>query len=320
MSKISVVVPCYNEEQTILLFYSEICKVMDEMAPIQFEILLIDDGCKDSSLQLMKSLQEQDKRIRYISFSRNFGKEAALYAGLKNAVGDYVAIMDVDLQDPPELLRQMYKHICHDGYDCVATRRVDRKGESKIRSFFARRFYSLMNRISQTEIVSGARDYRLMTRQMVDAVLEMGEYNRFSKGIFSWVGFNTKWLEYKNVERAGGTTKWSFFKLLLYSFEGIISFSTVPLAIATIIGLVLFLLFFVFIVFVVVRRIIFGDPIQGWASTICIVLFIGGSQMLTTGILGAYFSKMYLEVKKRPIFVIKEVDPITKGLRADEND
>ena len=306
MKKISLIIPCYNEELTIPIFYDKICKVMDRMSYVEFEMLFVDDGSQDNSLNLMKTLRNSDSRVRYISFSRNFGKEAALYAGLKHARGDYVAVIDVDLQDPPELLIDMYKFICEDGYDCVATRRADRKGESKIRSFFAHAFYKLMGRISNTEIVDGARDYRLMTRQMVDAVLGMGEYNRFSKGLFAWVGFNTKWLNYDNIERVSGDTKWSFFKLLSYSFEGIMAFSTLPLTISTIIGILLCFISFLSIVFIAVRRLLYNDPVQGWASTICIILFVGGTQLFCTGILGQYLAKTYLEVKHRPIYLIKE--------------
>jgi len=308
MRKISLIVPCYNEELTIPIFYNKISEVMDEMSYVQFEILFVDDGSQDTSLQLIKALRNSDSRVRYVSFSRNFGKEAALYAGLKHAIGDYVAVMDVDLQDPPELLIKMYNYLCEDGYDCVATRRANRKGESKIRSFFAHSFYKLMGKISKIEIVDGARDYRLMTRQMVDAVLEMGEYNRFSKGLFAWVGFHTKWLDYENIERVSGDTKWSFCKLLSYSLEGIMAFSTFPLTISTIVGIFLCFISFLSIILIVARRLVYNDPVQGWASTICIILFVGGAQLFCTGILGQYLAKTYLEVKHRPVYLVKETE------------
>lgn len=303
---ISVVVPCYYEEQALPIFYKELCKIAEKMDYVDYEIVLVNDGSKDNTLTIMKQLGEQDKRVRYISFSRNFGKEAALYAGLKAASGDYVAIMDVDLQDPPELLECMYQSVITGEYDCVATRRVDRKGEPPIRSFFARRFYSIINKISNIEIVEGARDFRLMTRQMVDAILDMTEYNRFSKGIFGWVGFETKWLEYENVERVAGDTKWSFWKLFLYSIDGIIGYSVAPLAIATILGISFCLLAMIIIAVIIAKTIIFGDPVAGWPSLVCIILLIGGVQMFCTGILGEYLARTYLEVKKRPIFIIKE--------------
>lgn len=308
MKLISVVVPCYNEEAVLPLFYREATRVAGLMPDYGFEFLFVDDGSRDATLQVIKELAEKDERVKYLSFSRNFGKEAAMYAGFSNAGGDYVSLMDADLQDPPALLPEMVKAIEEEGYDSVATRRVNRRGEPPIRSFFARRFYSLMRHISKTEIVDGARDYRLMTRQFVNSLLELGEYNRFSKGLYGWVGYKTKWLEFENVERAAGETKWSFWKLLLYSFEGIVAFSEVPLAIAAFAGVFFCLMAFLFIVFIVVRTLIFGDPVAGWPSMICIILLIGGIQLFCIGILGEYLSKTYLEVKKRPIYICKETN------------
>ena len=272
---------------------------------LSFEIIIVDDGSTDGTLETAKQLAKSDDRIRYISFSRNFGKEAAMYAGLKNASGKYTAIMDADLQDPPAILPEMYGYI-EEGYDSVATRRVDRKGEPPIRSFFARRFYGLMRKISKTEIVDGARDYRLMTRQVTDAILAMKEYNRFSKGIFGWVGYKTKWLEYENVQRAAGETKWSFWKLFLYSLDGIMAFSTVPLSIASVFGILFCVVAFIFMVFIFVRALIYGDPVAGWPSTVCIISLIGGVQLMCLGIMGQYLSKMYMEVKDRPKYLVKE--------------
>ena len=302
--KISIVVPCYNEEAALVFFQKEIDRVSQELMPdITFEILYIDDGSKDNTLQEIHHLAEQDERVKYISFSRNFGKEAAIYAGLKNASGDLVAIMDADLQDPPALLPEMYHAIMEEGYDSVATRRVDRKGEPPVRSFFARKFYKLMNNISNTDIVDGARDYRLMNRKFVNALLELGEYNRFSKGLFGWVGFKTKWIEFENVERVAGETKWSFWKLFRYSIEGIVAFSTAPLALAAVLGVIMCILGAIAIVFIVVRQLAFGNAVAGWASLACIILFLGGVQLLCLGILGSYMSKTYLEVKNRPIYI-----------------
>lgn len=308
MSLLSVIVPCYNEEENISLFYSELMKNEAFFAEknIDLEIFYIDDGSTDGTLGEIKKLHGQDGRVHLVSFSRNFGKEAAMYAGLENSRGDYVVMMDVDLQDPPALLPEMFSHI-EQGYDSVATRRVSRKGEPPIRSFFARAFYRLMKRISKTEIVDGARDYRLMTRQMVDAILSMKEYNRFTKGIFGWVGFRTKWLEYENVERAKGETKWNFWKLFLYSLDGITAFSTVPLMLASVAGLFFCLLAFLLIVFLIVRKLIFGDPVAGWVSTACIILMTSGVQFFCTGILGQYLAKTYMEVKRRPIYLAREI-------------
>lgn len=305
--KISVIVPCYNEQEAIPFFYDEIVKISKIMEnDAEFEYLFINDGSKDKTINVLRELAKRDERVKYVSFSKNFGKEAAMYAGLEKSSGDYIAVMDVDLQDPPELLVQMFQDLESGEYDCVATRRVSRKGEPPIRSLFAKLFYSMINKISKTEIVDGARDYRLMTRQMVDAILEVKEYNRFSKGIFSWVGFNTKWLEYENVERRAGETKWSFWKLLKYSLDGIVAFSTVPLSIASILGLLLCFIAFVLIIVIVVKTLAFGDPVAGYPSLMCVILFVGGVQLFCMGILGKYLSKTYLETKKRPIYLVKE--------------
>ena len=307
MKKISVIVPCYNEQEAIPFFYDEIVKISKIMEnDAEFEYLFINDGSKDKTINVLRELAKRDERVKYVSFSKNFGKEAAMYAGLEKSSGDYIAVMDVDLQDPPELLVQMFQDLESGEYDCVATRRVSRKGEPPIRSLFAKLFYSMLNKISKTEIVDGARDYRLMTRQMVDAILEVKEYNRFSKGIFSWVGFNTKWLEYENVERRAGETKWSFWKLLKYSLDGIVAFSTVPLSIASILGLLLCFIAFVLIIVIVVKTLAFGDPVAGYPSLMCVILFVGGVQLFCMGILGKYLSKTYLETKKRPIYLVKE--------------
>lgn len=307
MSLLSVVVPCYNEEETVEDFYIELLKneAFFHKKDLDIEILFIDDGSKDKTVENVKKLKEKDERVRLISFSRNFGKEAAMFAGLEKSKGDYVVIMDVDLQDPPSLLPEMFGHI-EAGYDSVATRRVSRKGEPAIRSFFARCFYRLMKRISKTEIMDGARDYRLMTRQMVDAILRMQEYNRFTKGIYGWVGFETKWLEYENVERAKGETKWSFWKLLVYSIEGITAFSTAPLMFASLMGVIFCILAFALIIVTIFRKIVFGDPVSGWPSLVCIISLISGVQLFCLGILGQYLSKTYMEVKKRPIYLVKE--------------
>ncbi len=307
MSLLSVIVPCYNEEENIEDFYHELLKneAFFKEKKLELEILYIDDGSKDSTVTEVKKLREEDERVHLLSFSRNFGKEAAIYAGLQKSKGDYVVIMDVDLQDPPALLPEMYSYI-EEGYDSVATRRVTRKGEPMIRSAFARLFYRLMNRISRTEIVDGARDYRLMTRQVADAILSMTEYNRFSKGIFGWVGFETKWLEYENIERNKGETKWSFWKLFFYSIEGITAFSTMPLAIASVMGVLFCFAAFLLIVVTIVRKLVFGDPTSGWPSLVCIISMISGVQLFCLGIVGQYLSKTYMEVKKRPIYLIKE--------------
>ena len=306
---ISIIIPCYNEEDSIPYFYDAITKqsaVMQNKYKVDFEYLFINDGSRDNTLNIIKEYAKKDERVKYISFSRNFGKEAAIYAGLKNADGDFVAVMDADLQDPPYMLEEMYKSIINEGYDCAATRRVDRKGEPPVRSFFARMFYKLINKISNANIVDGARDYRLMTRQMVDAILEMGEYNRFSKGIFGWVGFDTKWLEYENTERAAGETKWSFWKLFLYSLDGIIAFSTAPLAIASVIGFLFCIIAFVMIVVIIAKTLIWGDPVAGYPSLVCIIFLVAGVQTFCMGILGQYLAKTYLETKKRPVYIVKE--------------
>ncbi len=307
MKKISLVVPCYNEQEVIKLFYDEVQKIKKDFKNVSFEIIFVNDGSKDRTLELMRELSKNDD-VRYVSFSRNFGKEAAMYAGLEASTGDYVAIMDADLQDPPALLKEMYEILESREYDSVATRRVTRKGEPVIRSFFARLYYKIINKISKTEIVDGARDFRLMTRQMVDSVLSLKEYNRFSKGIFSWVGYRTKWLEYENVERAAGETKWSFWKLFLYSLESIVAFSTVPLSIASVMGILFCFVAFIIIIFIIVRTLMFGDPTSGWPSMVCIMFFIGGVQLLCLGIMGQYLSKTYLEVKKRPIYIVAETE------------
>lgn len=308
MDKISIVVPCYYEEKSLPYFYQEITEVAKNMIDVTFEVILINDGSTDKTLELMRQYALQDTRIKYISLSRNFGKEAAMYAGLEYATGDYVAVMDADLQDPPNLLKEMYEILREGTYDCCATRRVDRKGEPPIRSFFARCFYKLINKISKADIVDGARDFRLMNRNMVNAILQMKEYNRFSKGIFGWVGFKTKWLEYENIERIAGETSWSFWKLFLYSIEGIIAFSTVPLTIATFLGFIFCIVAIIMIAVIIGKTLILGDPVAGWPSTICIILFIGGIQMFCIGILGEYLARTYLEVKQRPIYIIKETN------------
>ena len=307
MSLLSVIVPCYNEEESVSLFYEELLKnePFFQEHQIELELLYINDGSRDRTVEEVKKLHEKDSRVHLVSFSRNFGKEAAMYAGLEHSKGDYVVMMDVDLQDPPALLPEMFTHIW-EGYDSVATRRVSRKGEPPVRSFFARMFYRLMKKISKTEIMDGARDYRLMTRQMVDAILSMQEYNRFTKGIFGWVGFNTKWLEFENVERARGETKWNFWKLFLYSLDGITAFSTVPLMLASVVGVLFCLLAFIMIIFIIVRKLIFGDPVSGWPSLVCIILMTSGVQFFCTGILGQYLAKTYMEVKHRPIYLVKE--------------
>lgn len=307
MEKLSVIVPCYNEQDTVADFYIEFMKNEEffQKKNLELEILYVNDGSKDKTAEEIKKLREKDSRVHLLSFSRNFGKEAAMYAGLQKSKGDYVVIMDVDLQDPPSLLPEMYGFI-EQGYDCVATRRVSRKGEPPIRSFFARTFYKLMKHISKTEIMDGARDYRLMTRQVVDAILSMEEYNRFTKGIFGWVGFETKWLEYENIERVKGETKWNFWKLFLYSLEGITAFSTAPLSFAAVMGVVFCILAVILIIFIIIRTSIFGDPTSGWPSLVCIISLISGVQLFCLGIVGQYLAKTYMEVKKRPIYLIKE--------------
>ena len=307
MELLSVIVPCFNEEENIFPFYEELMK-NDEFfkkRDLNIEIIYVSDGSKDGTVSKVKELHEKDDRVKLISFSRNFGKESAIYAGFKRAKGDYVVMMDADLQDPPSLLPEMFGYI-DEGYDSVATRRVTRKGEPFIRSFFARRFYKLINKMSKTEIVDGARDYRLMTRQVTDAILALSEYNRFSKGIFGWVGYETKWVEFENVERTRGETKWSFWGLFKYSLEGIVAFTTAPLSLASLMGVLFCLFAFLLIIFIIVRTCIFGDPTSGWPSLVCIISLISGVQLLCLGIMGQYLSKTYLEVKKRPLYFVKE--------------
>ena len=308
MSKLSIVVPCYNEEESIPLFYPAVEKVVRQMNDLQIEYWFVNDGSSDNSLTEMRKLHEQNpERVHYVSFSRNFGKEAGLYAGLQAATGDYVVVMDVDLQDPPEFLPQMYELLQTGEYDCIGTRRVDRTGEAKFKSFLSNQFYHVINRISQTNIVPGARDYRMMTRQMVDAVLSLKEYNRFSKGIFSWVGFKTKYLDYHNVERVAGKTDWSTWKLFKYAMDGITDFSQAPLSIAVWLGTTSFILSIIGLLFVIIRRIVEpGSSVFGWASLICIILLFGGLQLLCIGIVGKYIGRIYMQVKQRPIYIIKE--------------
>ena len=310
MELLSVIIPCYNEEENIFDFYDEFIKneAFLKSRDVDFEMLFIDDGSRDKSAYKVKELNNRDKRVHLVSFSRNFGKEAAMYAGLKHSKGDYVVIMDCDLQDPPKLLPEMLKAVQEEGYDSVATRRVNRKGEPPIRSFFARQFYKIINRMTSAEIVDGARDYRLMNRQFVEAILSMEEYNRFSKGIFGWVGFKNKWIEFENVERQKGETKWSFWKLFVYAIDGIMAFSTAPLAMASLLGVIFCLVAFVFIVVIIIRKLTVGDPYNtvGWTSTACIILFVSGVQLFCLGIVGQYLSKAYLEVKKRPLYIVKE--------------
>lgn len=307
MDKISIIVPCYNEEEAIKIFYDKITEVSSRVEA-DFEYIFVNDGSKDKTLEIVREYAKMDSRVRYISFSRNFGKEAAMYAGLQASEGDYVAIMDVDLQDPPDLIPEMYNTLLEKEYDCVATKRKTRKGENPIISFFSRLFYKIINKMTKTEIVDGARDYRLMTRQMVNSILEVTEYNRFSKGIFSWVGFNTKWLAYDNIERSAGKTKWNFWKLFLYALDGITAFSTAPLMVSTLAGILFCLLAFVMIVLIIVRTCLYGDPVSGWPSLVCIVLFVSGVQLFCLGIMGQYMSKEYMEIKNRPIYIVKETE------------
>jgi len=308
---ISIVVPCYNEEKTIELFMNEISKIelnMQKEFNTTFEYIFVDDGSKDTTASILRNFSKKQKNFKYILLSRNFGKESALYAGMKLSKGDFVAVMDVDLQDPPYLLKDMYATLINEDFDCVATRRTNRKGEPPIRSFFARLFYKLINKISSTEIVDGARDYRLMKRSMVDAILALPEYNRFSKGIFSWVGFNTKWLEYTNTERVAGETKWSFWKLFLYSLDGIMAFSTAPLALASILGILFCIISFFAILFIIAKTLIYGDPVPGYPSLICVIFLIAGIQLFCIGVQGQYLAKTYLETKNRPIYLVKETN------------
>lgn len=310
MEKISVVVSCYNEEKALPLFYEEMERVrkQDFDGVADFEYIFVNDGSKDKTLDIMRMLRAKDSKVRYVSFSRNFGKEAAMYAGLEASTGDYVTLMDADLQDPPALLKQMYNAIVNEGYDSVGTRRVTRKGEPPIRSFCARVFYKIINKISNIEMVDGARDYRLMKRQVVDAIISLKEYNRYSKGLFSFVGFNTKWIEYENVERVAGETKWSFWKLFKYALEGITAFSTTPLILSSILGIIFCVIAFFAIVFIIVKTLVYGDPTAGWPSLACIIVFVSGVQLFCMGVIGQYLSKTYLEVKNRPIYIIKETE------------
>ncbi len=303
---LSIIVPCYNEEESLPIFYKTVHDMEGEISSVDLEFVFVDDGSRDKTLEIARKLHDEDPRVHYVSFSRNFGKEAGIYAGLEHAKGDYVVIMDADLQDPPAMLPEMLSHIESGEYDRVATRRVDRKGEPPIRSWFARRFYHLMNKISSADIVDGARDYQMMTRKVVDAILAMGEYNRFSKGIFGWVGFKSKWLEFENVERVAGETKWSFWKLFIYAIDGIVAFSTAPLVMASVFGVVMCLVAFVFIIVIIIRTLAFGDPTGGWPSMVCIILLVSGIQLLCMGILGQYLAKTYLEAKSRPKYLVQE--------------
>lgn len=305
---ISIVVPCYNEESAIKIFYQEINRISKEMSGVNFEFVFVDDGSSDQTLLEMEKLHRRDQRVRFVSFSRNFGKEAALLAGLEYAKGDYVATMDVDLQDPPSLLPEMYEAVASGKYDCAGARRVSRKGEPPIRSFFARVYYWIINRLSKVEMLDGVRDFRFMTRQMVDAVLSMREYNRYSKGIFSFVGFRTKWIEFEHIDRSAGETHWSFWKLFVYGIEAICAFSTVPLVISAVLGLLFCLVAFVMIIVIIVKTLAFGDPVGGWPSTICVILMMGGLQLLALGIIGQYLAKTYLETKQRPIYLVRETE------------
>ncbi len=315
MEKITVVVPCYNEEESLPIFYEEMERVRkqdfnnsENEQETEFEYIFVDDGSKDGTLNEMKRLSQKDSKVRYISFSRNFGKEAAILAGLDASTGDLVTLMDVDLQDPPSLLKKMYDIIKKEGYDCVATRRKNRKGEPPVRSFFARMFYKIINKMSDVEMVDGARDYRLMSRKVVDSIISMREYNRYSKGLFTFVGFKTKWISYENIERVAGKTKWSFWKLFKYALEGITAFSTAPLIFSSIIGLLFCLVAFLLIILIIVRTLVFGDPTSGWPSMVCIIFFVSGVQLFSLGIIGQYMSKSYLEIKHRPIYIIRETE------------
>lgn len=308
---VSIIVPCYNEEAALPYFLEAIRKTEAEMTAVwgcTFELVFVDDGSRDGTLAALRAAAREDPGVRYLSFSRNFGKEAAMYAGLQHARGEYVAIMDADLQHPPEMLKAMYQGLESGAYDCVAARRESRTGEPRVRSFFARCFYKLINRISDTEIVDGACDFRMMRRRMVDAILSLGEYNRFSKGIFGWVGFRTQWLPYENVERVAGETKWSFWKLLLYSLQGIVGFSTAPLALASVLGVVLCIFSGIMVAYIIIKTLLFGDPVSGWPSLACMVMFMGGIQLFCIGILGQYLAKTYLETKRRPIYILAETD------------
>jgi len=308
LKKISIIVSCYNEEESLPLFYEEVTHVMAEMKKNEFELIFVNDGSRDKTLEIIRDLSKKDDRVRYVSFSRNFGKEAAMLAGLDYATGDYVTLMDADLQDPPKLLPEMLQYIEEEEYDCVGTRRVTRKGEPPIRSFFARMFYKIINKMSKIEMVDGARDYRLMTRQMVNSIIECREYNRYSKGLWSFVGYKIKWLEFENIERVAGETKWSFWKLFKYAIEGIVAFTTVPLTLAAFLGIILCFFAFIFIMIIICKTLIWGDPVEGWPSLACIIIFVSGIQLFFMGILGEYLAKTYLETKKRPIYIVKETE------------
>lgn len=309
MEKISVVIPCYNEEEAIPLFYQEISKIIEKLKKkVTFELIFVNDGSKDRTLEEIRELSKKDKKVRYISFSKNFGKEAAMLAGLEYATGDYVTTMDVDLQDPPHLLEEMLRLIKEEGYDCVATKSTSRKGYSFFRKFCTKWYYRIIGAISKTEMVAGARDFRLMTRQMVDAIISMKEYNRYSKGLFSFVGFDTKWIEFENQERVAGTTKWNFWKLFSYALDGITAFSTVPLVLSAILGILFCFIAFIMIMIIILKTLIWGDPVSGWPSLACIIFLVGGVQLFCTGIIGQYLAKTYLETKHRPIYIIKETE------------
>lgn len=316
---ISLIVPCYNEEQSLPYFWKEVTAVMAQMKDQRFEVIFVDDGSRDRTMEVVRGLAASDPRARYVSFSRNFGKEAAMFAGFEHARGDYVAVMDADLQDPPALLAEMYRAVTQEGYDSAATRRVTRKGEPPIRSFFARMFYRIINRMTDVEIVDGARDFRLMNRKFLNALLELKERNRFSKGLFGWVGFRTKWIEFENVERVAGETKWSFWKLFKYSIEGIVAFTTMPLVLSSFMGFLMCFVALCSTVFIVVRKLLFGDPVTGWASTASIITFIGGIQLFFMGIMGQYLAKAYLEIKNRPIYIVGETNIQSEDASHAEN-
>lgn len=319
MKKISIVVPCYNEEESLPLFYEAVNKVTEKMKKkVEFEFLFVNDGSRDKTLEISRDLARKDQRVRYISFSRNFGKEAAMYAGLSNATGDYVTTMDADLQDPPELLDEMFETLESGEYDCCATKSTSRNGYSFFRKIFTGWFYKIIGKVSKTEMVPGARDFRLMTRQMVDAIISMKEYNRYSKGIFSFVGFKTKWIEFENQERVAGTTKWNFWKLFTYAIDGIVGFSTEPLIFAAFLGVLFCLIAIIMIIVIIVKTIAFGDPVSGWPSLACIMFLVGGVNLLCTGIIGEYLAKVYLEVKNRPIYIVGETEKDLKKSKKNE--
>lgn len=303
MDLLSIVVPCFNEEESVEIFFKEIQKVLADQ---NYEIIYINDGSSDNTLKEIKKLANENSNIKYISFSRNFGKESAIYAGLKNASGDLVCLIDVDLQHPPSLIPEMIETVSNEDYDVVAARRISRKGEPAIKSFFSHSFYKIFNRISEIELVEGATDYRVMTKQVVDSIMELNEYNRFSKGLFHWVGFNTKWIPYENIERVAGETTWSFWGLVQYSIEGIVAFTTIPLSISTFIGTIISIIAFIYMIFIVIRYLIYSDPVQGYPTIMCVILFLGGIQLLSIGVLGKYLEKTYVETKNRPIFIVKE--------------